>query len=92
MLTPISLCLHPSMLDALLLQKMDSSLAVNREKIQRETVYPGTPKPYPMRQLFHLVHLCFSFQASDNENTLSAAGDAADVACHFAAAAAGSRQ
>jgi hypothetical protein len=68
---------------------MDSSLAVNREKIQPETVYPGASNPYHTRQLFHLVHLRFFFQASDNENTLSASGDAVDVACHFTAAAAG---
>ena len=65
---------------------MGSSLAVNGEKIQRETAYPGTVQPYPMQRWFHLVHLRLSFQASDNENTLSASGNAADVACAFATA------
>ncbi|WP_313535729.1 hypothetical protein [Pantoea sp.] len=68
---------------------MDSSLAVNRKKIQPETVYPVASNPYHMQQLFHLVHLRFFFQASDNENNLSASGDAVDVACPFANADAG---
>jgi hypothetical protein len=68
---------------------MDSSLAVNKEKIQPETMYPSASNPYHMRKLFHLVHILSFFQATYNENNLSAPGDAVDVACHFATAAAG---
>src|SRR5689334_1423943 len=41
---------------------MDSSLAVNREKIQPETMYPSASNPYHMRKLFHLVHILSFFR------------------------------
>jgi iron complex outermembrane receptor protein len=41
---------------------MDSSLAVNKEKIQPETMYPSASNPYHMRKLFHLVHILSFFR------------------------------
>ncbi|SUB16903.1 Colicin I receptor precursor [Pantoea agglomerans] len=64
------------------LQKMDSSLAVKQKKSSRNDV-PQRIKPLPYAEIVPPGSYPLFFQATYNENNLSAPGDAVDVACHL---------